>query len=289
MNPLVRMYDFHKKEFGLEETKFLRLFEKLLSTPPCSILECSVKISPEGTHGARLRLGYEQKDIQDGLQAIDDFLHKIAGCENVCLNRDILSQIVNKDLDVSRVVAMGVGLDYKTNSNNSKVKCYLLVREYPEKVDQALSLHPPIDGIRDYLVHEEFTFGIDMYFDGRTAVEVYPVLDRRDFNNAALMGKLKLRDAVLRFIEESDLLHISFNGDGRRILYFHPQSPTRFVRLLGNRRLSLVYSHVQTLNYLLSRSYKGELVSANLSLIEDEIISQDIQHINLQYALTSRV
>lgn len=184
---------------------------------------------------------------------------------------------------------MGVGLDYKTNSHDSKVKYYLMVREYPEKVDRVLSLHPSIDGIRDYLVHEEFTFGVDMYFDGRTGIEVYPFLDRQDLNNSALMDRLKLRDAVLRFIEECDLVHISFHGDGRRIFYFHPQSPTKFVRLLGNHRLNLAYSHVQTLNYLLSRSYKTERVSTNLSLIEDEILSQDIQHINLQYALTSRV
>lgn len=289
MNPLIRVYDFHKKEFGLEENKFLLLFEKLLSTPPCSILECSAQISPKGTHGARFRLGYEQQNIQKGLCLLDDFLDKISRCENVLLNRDILSQIVNNDLDVSRIIALGIGLDYKTNNSDSKVKCYLMAREYPEKIEQVLSLHLPLDDIRDYLVHEEFVFGIDMHLDGRTGVEIYPYLDRQDLNNAALMGKFKLRDAVLGLIKECNLLHISFEGDGRRVLhFFNPQSPARFVRLLGNRRLSLAYSSVQILNYILSKSYQLNPVSVNLCLIEDEIIANDIQNIGLQYALTFR-
>jgi LynF/TruF/PatF family peptide O-prenyltransferase len=289
MNPLIRVYDFHKKEFGLEENKFLRLFEALLSTPHCSILECSVKISPHGTHAGRLRLGYEKEYIQEGLDAIFGFFHDVARCKNIHLNRSMLAQIINNGLDVSKVIAIGVGLDYTEDTNDSKVKCYLMAREYPEKVDEVISLHSPLDGIRDYLIHEEFTFGIDMYFDGRTSIEIYPYLDHRDLNNAALMGKFKLRDAVLGLLKECNLLHISFDGDGRRVLYFfNPQSPARFVRLLGNRRLSLAYSHVQILNYILSQSYKKDPVSVNLCLIEDEIISKDIQNIGLQYALTFR-
>ncbi len=288
MNPLIQVYTFHKKGFGLKEHSFLRLFEEVLSTTPCSLLECSVKISCEGTHASRLRFGYEQSDIQSGLHAIYDLLNKIAGCKNVLLNRDILGQIVNNDLDVLRVIAIGVGLDYKADMSDSKVKCYLMVREYPEKVDQVISLHPPLEGIRDYLVHEEFVFGIDLYFDGRTGVEIYPCLDRRDLDSPTLMAKLKLRDAAQELIKECNLLHISFQGNGGRVFYFHPRSPTRFIRLLDNRRLSLAYSHVQTLNYILSQSYKTAFVSVNLSLIEDEISSKDIQHIGLQYALTYR-
>ena len=289
MNPLIQVYNFHKKEFGLEENIFLRLFKTVLSTPLCSILECSVRLSPEGIHAARFRLGYGQQDIQNGLHAIRDLLHKIAGCKGVSLNQDILNQIVNNNLDVSRTMFLGVGLDNKTNINDSKVKCYLLLGGYPEKVNQVISLHPHLEGIRDYLIHEEFTFGIDMYFDGRTSVEIYPYLDRQDLNNAALMTKLNLRDTILRLSEECNILHISFEGDGRRVLhFFNLQSPARFVRLLDNRQLSLAFSSVQTLHYILSRPNKKFFVSANFCLIENEIISNDIQNIGLQYGLSFR-
>jgi LynF/TruF/PatF family peptide O-prenyltransferase len=288
MNPLILVYDFHKKGFGLQDNRFLRLFETLLSTSPCSILECSVKISPQGTHAGRLRLGYEKEYIQEGLHAIEGFLHDVNRCKNVQLNHSILAQIINNGLDISKVIAVGVGLDYKNNINESKVKCYLTVRGYPEKVEQVLSLHSPVNGIREYLVHEEFTFGIDMYFAGTTDVEIYLYLDRQDLNNTELAGKLKLRGTVAELIKECNFIHLSFESNGRRIVYFHPQRPTRFVSLLGSRRLAVAYSHVQILNYILSRSYKKDSVSVKLSLLEDEIASQDIQNVDLQYALTSR-
>jgi LynF/TruF/PatF family peptide O-prenyltransferase len=288
MNPLILVYDFHKKGFGLQNNTFLRLFEALLSTSPCSILECSVKISPQGTHAGRFRLGYEKEYIQAGLHAIEGFLHDVNRCKNVHLNHSMLAQIINNDLDISKVIAVGVGLDYKTDMNESKVKCYLTIRGYPEKVEQVLSLHSPVNGIHEYLVHEEFTFGIDMYFAGTTGVEIYLYLDRQDLNNTELVGKLKLRGTVGELIKECNFIHLSFESDGRRIVYFHPQRPTRFVSLLGSRQLALAYSHVQILNYILSRSYKKASVSVKLSLLEDEIASKDIQNVDLQYALTSR-
>ena len=132
-------------------------------------------------------------------------------------------------------------------------------------------------------------FGIDMYFDGRTGVEIYPFLEPQDLRNAALMDRLKFRDAVLGFIEGCSTLHISFEDHGSRVLHFHPQRPTEFVRLMGNRQLSLLYSNVQILGFLLSRSSKAEPISINLALMEEEISSNNIQNINLQYAITSSV
>lgn len=284
MNPLIRMYDFHKKEFALEDNKFLRLLEELLSEPPCSLLECSSEISPKGIHAARLRLGYQAEDIQKGMDVTYRFLDGIESCENVLLNREIVDRIIDKRFDLSRIIAMGIGLDTRERINDSKVKYYFMLSEYPEKVNQVLSLHPPVDNIEDYLIHEELTFGIDMYFDGRTAVEIYPLLVRQDLRDGALMEKLNLRDPVLGLIEECSGLNLSFHGRGKRVLHVHPRSPARFVHLLGNRRLSLLYSNVQVLKFLLSRWKIKEGVSVVISLMEDEIMSKNIQNINLHYS-----
>ncbi len=216
---------------------------------------------------------------------MQDFLRNIAACENVLLNQDILGQIVNNDLDVSRVIALGMGLDYKTHTKDSKIKCYLMVREYPEKVDQVLALHPPLDGIRDYLIHEDFMFGIDMYFDGRTGIEIYPFFNLQDLNNAPLMDKLKLRYVIEKIKEKCNLLHVSFDGGGRRVLHLNPQSPTKFVRSIGNRQLTLSYGSVQILNYFVKRSYHKEAV-VMITLREDEILSENIRNVNLQYSLS---
>ena len=288
MKPLLRMYEFHKKEFGIKDTAFFSLVEEFLSRPPCSLLECSIEIYPKGIHPKRFRFGYEQEGIQEGLHAMLHFLETISTYRNVDLDRGLLSQIVNKRLDISRIMAAGIGLDYRERIKSSKVKCYFMVNDYPEIVNQVLSLHVPVDGIGNYPMHDLFMFGIDMYFDGKTGVEIYPFLDRQNLRDSELIEKLRLRKAIEGLIGECNLLHISFDSGGKRILHFHPIHSTRFVRLLANRQLSTYYSTVQILNFLLNRSYGKMLFAVNLSLVEEEILSKRIQNINLQYGLTSR-
>ncbi|MBW2310357.1 MAG: hypothetical protein JRF35_04700 [Deltaproteobacteria bacterium] len=288
MRPLLRMYEFHKKEFGIRDNAFFRIVEEFLSWPPCSLLECSIKIFPNGIHSKRVRFGYEQEDIGEGLDEILQFLERISTSRNVNLSRDILNRILDEGLDVSRVMAAGVGLDYGERMSDSKAKCYFMVNDYPEMVNRVLSLHIPVDGIGNYPMHDSFMFGIDMNFDGRTGVEIYPFLDSQNLRDSGLIEKLGLRKAIEGLIEECNALHISFDRSGRRILHFHPIRTTRFVRLLGNRQLSLVYSNVQILKFLLNRSYDKILFAVNLSLVEDELLSKRIQTINLQYGLTSR-
>jgi LynF/TruF/PatF family peptide O-prenyltransferase len=282
------MYEFHKKEFGIRDNVFFSLVEEFLSRPPCSLLECSIAIFPKGINPKRVRFGYEQEDIGEGLHAILQFLERISAYKDVNLNQALLSRIINKGLDVSRFMAAGVGLDYGERIKGSKVKCYFMVNDYPEMVNQVLSLHIPVDGIGNYPMHDLFMFGIDMYFDGKTAVEIYPFLDRQNLGDSELIEKLGLRDAIEWLVEECNLLHISFDSGGRRILHFHPIHTTRFIRLLANRQLSIYYSNVQILKFLLNRSYGKMLFAVNLSLVEDELLSKRIQNINLQYGLTSR-
>jgi LynF/TruF/PatF family peptide O-prenyltransferase len=280
------MYEFHKKEFCLEDNTFLRLFEELLSEPSCSVLECSAEISPDEIHGARLRLGYQERNIRQGLEAIYGFLSGIERHEGVRLNREILGRIVDKELNLSKILQVGIGLDYRKEICDSKVKYYCMLAEYPEKVNQVLSLHPPVETIDGYLNCDEFMFGINMDFSGITSVEIYPLLRSEDLLDSALVEKLNLRNPVLTFIEECSGLHISFHPGGERILHFHPRNPTRFVHLIGNRRLSVFYSNVQILRFLSGRWKIRQGISTSISLKENEIISRNIQNTSLQYALS---
>jgi LynF/TruF/PatF family peptide O-prenyltransferase len=280
------MYHFHKKECGLEDNEFLQLFEELLSQPSCSVLECSAEISPDEIYGTRLRLGYQEKEIRQGLEAIYGFLSDIERHEGVRLNREILDRIVDKELKLSKIVQVGIGLDYRKEICDSKVKYYCMLGEYPEKVNQVLSLHPPVDAIDGHLNCDEFMFGINMDFSGSTSVEIYPLLRREDLLERARLEKLNLRNPILAFIEECSGLHISFHPGGERVLHFHPRNPTRFVHLIGNRPLSISYSKVQILRLLFDRWKIRQGISVTISLKEDEIVSRNIQYTSLQYALS---
>lgn len=285
MNPFIKVYNFHRTEFGLEDSPIFDLFEKLIVGSPSSAFECAPKITPTEVHASRFRLGYEQRNNREALVAIYRFLQQVAKCDDVSLNREILNTLVDENLDFSRVMKMGIGIDSRKKGGDSKVKYYLMIRGYPEKVDQALTLHQPVKDIRKYPLDDVFGFGINMYFDGRSDVEIYPLFTPKEMENHELVEKLTLRTALTDFVDEYHSLHISFDGRGRRILHFHPKSPNRFVQLLNNRRLSVLYSNVKILNYLLSKSNEVEPLRVSFSLIEDEILSRSIKNINLQYTL----
>lgn len=279
MNPLRRVFDLYKKDFGFEDNRLIQLFEELLSKSPCSILECAPQITPKGIHAARFRVGYVKEDIPEGIKAVFQFIDKISESNYVLLNRTILEQIVDNRFKLSRISKLGIGIDYRENINDSKVKCYFVVKDYPEKLDQVMAIHPPVDKIDDY-PHNNM-FGINMYFDGRTDIEIYPSLMSKDLRDSVLMEKFKLQDVSHRFLEGCNTLFVSFEGHGRRVLHFYPQSPTIFVRIIGNRQLSMLYGNAQIRNHLINRSKKIGPLRVVISLLKDEIISKNIQHINL--------
>ena len=248
----------------------------------CSILECAPKICPKRIHAARFRAGYFNKDIQESLCIIFQFLDEINRWDNVFLERRILRNIVDKTFDLSMIVALGIGIDKRVNMNDSKVKCYFLLQDYPEKLDQVLSFHPPIDRIDDYLIHNDISFGIEMYFDGRTNVEIYPCIKQGDLSDAELIDRLQFGNAIIELITECRAVAVSFENTGKRVLHFHPCNPTKFVRLIGNRQISLLYSNVQILHFLYSKLQEKIHIDFLVSLIEDEIISKNLQNINLQ-------
>jgi len=288
MNPLMRMYEFHKREFSIEDNTFLRLFEKLLSESPHSILQCSAKISPTDLYLARFRAGYLDKDIQKGLEAMIKFIDEIAKYDAVHLNRTIFEPVVGDGLDLSRVNALGIGIDSRRNINDSKVKCYFLIVNYPEKMSQVLSLHMPVNGIGDYLIHNDLVFGIEMYFDGRTDVEIYPRLESPELKNPVLMDNFKFSNEVTALIEHCTSLNISFELNGNRVLHFLPKHPAKFTRQINNRQLSMIFSNIQILGLIFSRLRETDPIEVIFSLQEDEIISKNIQNIDLQYDLIYR-
>jgi LynF/TruF/PatF family peptide O-prenyltransferase len=288
MNPFMQMYNFHRTEFGLDDNPIFYLFEKLILESPSSAFECAPKITPTEIHSGRFRLGYEQRNNREALEAIFHFLQKVAKWDDVHLNREIFNTLVNKRPDFSKIMKMGIGIDNRKEGSDSKVKYYVMIRGYPEKVDQALSLHQHVKDIRNYPIDDVFGFGINMYFDGRTDIEIYPLFTPKEMQDHELIEKLKLREGLTDFAGEYHSLHISFDGRGGRILHFHPKSPNRFVQLLNNHRLIILYSNVKILNYLFSKSDEVEPLRVSFSLIEDEILSGNIENINLQYTLNYR-
>jgi LynF/TruF/PatF family peptide O-prenyltransferase len=279
MNPLLRMYTVYKKDFGLEENRFLGLFERHFLEFPCSILEWAPQISPGNIHAARFRVGYGQDDKSLGLNLICRYLDQLSKNENVRLNRSILDQIIDKDLDLSRVGKLGIGVDFPESMKNPKVKVYFTIKGYPEKWAQVLATHPPVHAIDAYPMND--TFGINIYFNGRTDIEIYPYLTAADCLNMTLMEKLRLQDISRDLLSACSGLFVSFENDGRRVFHFSLHSPTKFIQMIGNRQLTLLYGNAQIISHIIGRSSDIGPMRVSASFSEDEMFSHEVRHIKL--------
>jgi len=279
MNPLLQIYTLYKKDFGLEKKEFLGLFERLLLESPCSIFEWAPQISPGTIHAARFRVGYREDYKSVGLHHIFRYLDQLSEYENVLLNRSILDQIIDKDLDLSRVDKLGVGVDFPESIKDPKVKVYFTIKDYPEKWAQVLATHPPVDDIDAYPMND--TFGINIYYDGRTDIEVYPFLTASDCANMKLMEKLRLQGISRDLLSTCSGMFVSFENDGRRVFHFSLHSPTKFIQMIGNRRLTLLYGNAQIINHIVGRSSGIGPMRVSVSLSEDEVFSHEVRHIDL--------
>ena len=285
MHSMLRMVRFHQTAFGIKDSPLAVLMKALVVDVPGNVLECAVKITPGGRHAAIIRLGYLHQCIPNGFRALNRFLDRAATC-GVAVNRSILDAVVNEVFDRSRVD--GIGIDGRRD-HLSKVKCYFLLTDYPEKARQVMALHPPMHSFENYPNPEIFLFGVDMYADGQTKVEIYPYILENQLEDPRWLKRLDIQQPLLPLVRTCNCLHVSFETDGRRVFHFHPRNPLELVRLINHRRLTRLYGNVRILNLLFQRWQMPEPPQVTLSLLEEEILSRNISRINLQYAMTCQM
>jgi len=265
----------------------LALFEKLLGTSCFSIFEGSIRISGEDFRAERFRLGSAGQTLDHAFDEICWFLDLVSEHENVFLDRNVLEKIVRSMSSMSGVYALGAGLEISEKIGDSKTKCYFMVDKKDEIVDLVLGLHPKVKGIEHYLVDDTFLFAVEMHFDGRNDIEIYPRFKTEYLRNSILIKKLGFQVQVQRLLKGCRALTVSFEKGEARILHFHPMHPTRFVRSLANRPLSLVYSNIQALDMALTRFSGAEPVDVSLAFSEKEVVAETLKDINLYYRVSA--
>jgi LynF/TruF/PatF family peptide O-prenyltransferase len=285
INPLIRLYAFHKNEFNVNDDAYLKHFEDFMKDSFCTVLECSPQITIEGIHAARFRAGYGEKDVARGIRAIRRFLDITESVDGIILNRSIFDQILDSTLDVSHIRAVGVGIDRKADVVDSNVKVYCLIDKYIDKQIQVLSFHSERHDLYDYIIHDDMVFGIDMKFNGHTGVEIYPYFDHKDFQDPELSKRLQLHNRIIELISECETLNISFAADGSRVFHFFPKRPTPFIHLFNDRRLDRLYSSVRIFKYLHEQLEGGRPVIVSIAAPEQELVEDNLRNINFYYTL----
>jgi LynF/TruF/PatF family peptide O-prenyltransferase len=285
---LIFAYRFHKREFGIRDNRYLRCFDAIVEETPCNILECSPSISSGAVHASRLRAGYVQEWVQEGLDVMWEFVHAIGRHKPVELDPSGLKILLEEDLDRTTIDALGVGIDLRPRLWKSKIKCYFLLLDYVKNLHRLIPFHPPVDEIDRYFVHNDVVLGIDMYFDGNTGIELYPYFTQEDLRDENLLKYLRFGGPALTLLSRCRTVNLSFDTGGRRILHFFPTDPTWFIQAIGNRDVSRLYSSVRILNMLLARADCIQRALASVALYEDEIMSDAIQNVNLYYTVSEK-
>ncbi len=280
-----KMYDYHINEFHLGKNDYLPLFEKLLHESCFTFFECAPCVTPDAVHVGRFRLGTRNNTIQKGFETILMFLNKISKQDRVRLNDSILNHFTDKTIDTSSITGVAVGTDIRKNINDSKIKCYFELNQWSENMDAVISRYKLPYNIKDYMIDDLLMFGINMYFDGRTDVEFYHHIPFEAPEDCRQINRLNLTQALESFHTDFEKFGVSFDSHGNRILHFYSLDSYRFVRATNNRQLSLLYSNIQILKYLFSKSGVYQSLGAVFSFPEKDIISKNIQHMNLAYSL----
>jgi len=285
MDSILRMYNFYKREMNIEDSPYLHLFEGLLHDTPFSIFECAPQLTPSSIHPARFRIAYKDQKIRDGISAAGSFLEKIHRLDIGRPNCDAFKIFADGGLELSSLEGVGIGIDIRKNADDSKVKCYFETNGVTEKIKELLLQYPPSYKLEDYIDEKGFMFGLNMYFDGRTDVEVYHHIPTRTQEDLERLKRLELEPALKKFKNEYQTFGVSFDSLGNRVLHFYSLFPTRFARLSGNLQLVSLYSNTQVINYLLKRSGVKKYVGVIFSFMESEVLTGEIMNANLAYSL----
>lgn len=283
---LIYTYRFHKQEFGVRDNRYLRCFDAIVEETPCNTLECSPSVSPGGLCASRFRAGYMQYWIQEGLDVMLEFVHAMDRFKPVKLNPSMLELLLGDGFDLSKVDALGMGIDLRPRLLESKIKCYFLLLDCVGTLHRLISFHPPVNGMDRYFIHNDMVVGIDMYFNGNTGIELYPYFTKEDLKDENLMDSLRLGEAARALLYRCGTANISFDRKGKRIFHFFPMNPTPFIQDIGNRDVNLLYSSVRILNMLLARGKSSQRALASIALYEDEIQAGRIQNVNLYYTVS---
>ncbi|MFN7217255.1 DUF5838 family protein [Microcystis sp.] len=173
----------HQQAFDVEPIYPLRLFEDFVMEVEgnCDI-EASCKIELDKLIASRFLLFFKDQaqEWQKYLAQSLAFFQQVENRVGVQLDYSLLQGFLGDNFDFSKLEVLSAGIDLRTNLADSSVKMHIRIRDYPEKLATAFVLS---DGAADsnYLSGFVNLIGFDLYFKGKSAIEIYAEIREDDF------------------------------------------------------------------------------------------------------------
>ena len=173
----------HQQAFDVEPIYPLPLFEDFVMSVEgdCS-LEVSCKIESDKLIASRFLLFFKDKtqQWQKYLNQSLTFFSQVENRVGVQIDYSLLQQFLGSNFDFSKVTVLSAGIDLRDNLAESSLKMHIRIKDYPEKLNKALFLTSDSEDlipVRQFLS----VVGFDFYFNGNSAIELYPEVQEEDF------------------------------------------------------------------------------------------------------------
>ncbi|MGH1393111.1 MAG: LynF/TruF/PatF family peptide O-prenyltransferase [Trichormus sp.] len=271
----------HKRAFEIEDYLFpLEQFEKLVQVQTDAMIDCACKIDHDTLHAARFTLTWKKPCAKSQINAALDFFNAVAARVEVKLNYQLLHQFLGNDFDFSKVTKILVGVDARREIKDSRLKLFIWIENYLEKIETAISLSGDSPELRSMLINNNLLIGFDFSLNVGNGIELYPTIPAEEFNRADVQMRLAkiLPPKALELLKGCYTLQIGFSqANESKILYFHPTDHNYFVDNLGNHLANRVHAY-----------YRHQAVQALVVCIpESELLKSSIQKLNMYYGMIS--
>ena len=269
----------HKRIFGVENLYPLELFENFVQARQDCRIDCACKIDQDKLHAARFTLAFVNKqDAKEQVRAALNFFGKVEGRVEVKLNYQLLQEFLGIDFDFTKIVKILVGVDARQELADSRLKLFIWIEDYPEKLETAITLAGDSQDLRLLLVNNQLLVGFDFWLDGHSVIELYPTISAEEWQRVDVQQRLAtvFSPPALRLLDGCYGLQIGFSqANESKILYFHALEQSNFVDNLGNDLASRIHAY-----------YRHQPVQALVVCIpESELLARSIQKLNMYYGI----
>lgn len=265
----------HIENFNIKKTNLLKDFEDLLTRSKNGRLECSCKIQGCEIYPVRFNIWYEDRKHNQNLKLIREFIKNIELKYNLSFDYKYLKQIITKDFDFSKVHQIIVGTDFRAKISDSRLKIWFIINDYKSKVEKIIGLTNLEINLGQSRMSKEFLFGIDLRFDGKTNLKVYPFYSNEELLIPEANNELQeiFSGEIFQKIKKCKTVHISFLKGGNKILHFQPYDKSEFVEDIKHDITNIIFNNIK-------EEYEDGWI---FSLEEKELDNQKIKNINLYY------
>lgn len=184
----------HKRVFEVENLYPLDVFENFVEhieriSEKC-VLESSCKIDGDKLYAARFNIGFNLQNLEQ-LNAVYNLFRQVEARTDVRVNFSLIQQFFGNDFDFRKIIEFMVGVDLRQELAESKLKLWLTIKDYPEKLKKAIELNGGLDEtIQALIVNNSLHLGFDLSLKDTSEIELYPYIRKQEFQQINIQQRL---------------------------------------------------------------------------------------------------